>query len=227
MGDPATFYPGNKWNPDGYFELQEIHGINIPLVNGIWWKFSYFWLPSTKTILKRAARRSEKIREAARKYCGLVVKDTRFCLTLPAWMKCGARVERILVCLRHPYSVARSIQKRNPTLLRHGYTLWVAHNERLLSNARGIELRFINYHNLLDPGRFAAEMGPAFRFFGIDIAKEDMERVRARTVKPQMDHNRTTEVNCPKRVHALWEKLLALHAAQFRARGTLNGKPST
>ena len=48
MGTPEYFYRPDKWNPEGYFEQPDIHAINMPLINGPWWKLAYFWLPSTK-----------------------------------------------------------------------------------------------------------------------------------------------------------------------------------
>ena len=41
LGDEDTFYQPDMWNPEGYFEQPDIHSINMPLVNGIFWKFSY------------------------------------------------------------------------------------------------------------------------------------------------------------------------------------------
>ena len=77
LGDPATFYPPDRWNPGGYFEQPAIHAINMPLINGPFWKFAYFRLPSTRTILRRARRKSDAIAAAALAYRGRVVKETR------------------------------------------------------------------------------------------------------------------------------------------------------
>ncbi len=111
LGDPNTFYSGDKWNPDGYFEQVDIHKVNMPLINGPWGKFAYFKLPSTETILSRSEKLASLIAEYGKKYEGKVIKETRFCLTLPAWQKHGANIEKVLVCLRHPSEVAGSIKK--------------------------------------------------------------------------------------------------------------------
>jgi hypothetical protein len=102
MGDPDTFYRPDRWNPEGYFEQPTIHAINMPLINGMWGKLAYFRLPSTETILRRAERREEQIKNTASQYEGKVIKETRFCLTLPAWLKYGATVNKVLICLREP-----------------------------------------------------------------------------------------------------------------------------
>ncbi|MCK5221967.1 MAG: hypothetical protein KAR14_10335, partial [Candidatus Aminicenantes bacterium] len=77
MGDPDKFYPGDKWNPDGYFEQPKFHSVNMPLINGPWGKLSYFRLPSEKTIIRRARKFSKIIPEIAKEYKGKVVKETR------------------------------------------------------------------------------------------------------------------------------------------------------
>ena len=150
LGDPNTFYRADKWNVDGYYEQPEIHQINMPLVNGPWGKLSYFRLPSTATILKRSDAKADEIRSVSAKYQGKIVKETRYCLTLPGWLKHGANIENILVCLRSPIQVAKSIQKRNKTLLRHGLELWYIHNQRLLENLDNIPVWFVSYMHLLN-----------------------------------------------------------------------------
>jgi len=214
MGDPNTFYRPDQWNPDGYYEQPAIHAINMPLINGPFWKFAYFWLPSTRTIMKRAAKRANQIRETAQQYDECVVKETRFCLTLPAWLEHGANIERILLCLREPIQVARSIQKRNPTLIRHGFYLWKAHNERLLENAGNIPIWYVNYHRVLDPETQIAEITNAFQFMGYDLPEARIREVAQVCVKPGMNHNQDASPNYPPPIRALWDDLLQRHAAQ-------------
>ena len=214
MGNADEFYRPDKWNPDGYFEQPDIHAINMPLINGPWWKFSYFYLPSTETILNRAKKRATQIKQIAARYQGKVVKETRYCLTLPAWSKYGAKVDRILVCLRDPVQVARSIQKRNFTTLNHGFNLWYIHNSRLLENAEHIPMWFIYYNNLLDEQDYFIEMKGAFQFFGYDFPDETLAQLQKKCVKPQMNHNPEQTDIYPRKVAVLWQELLERHKKQ-------------
>ena len=214
MGDPQTFYRPDRWNPEGYFEQPDIHAINMPLINGPWWKFAYYHLPSTQTILKRAEKRQDQIRETARAYDAKVIKETRFCLTLPAWLKYGATVDRILICLRDPIQVARSIQKRNITIIGHGYYLWRLHNMRILENAGDIPVWFINYRDLLDPDTQIGEITEAFRFMGYDFSEERIRELAQMCVKPSMNHNPEASVSYPPKIQSLWDTLLQRHADQ-------------
>ena len=214
LGNPETLYPGDQWNPDGYFEQPDIHAINMPLINGPWGKLTYFALPSTETIMKRAGRYAAPIQATTATYQGKVVKDCRFCLTLPAWTTHGASIDRMLVCLRDPIAVVRSLQKRNRATQKHAYKLWLLHNERLLQHAGAIPLWFVYYDNLFDETRFLSEMKPAFAFFGIKPSDAELMALQRTFVKKQLNHSRDTSASYPEAVHRLWHELLNRHAHQ-------------
>lgn len=216
MGDPQSFYRPDRWNPEGYFEQPDFHAINMPLINGPWWKFAYFRLPSTTTILKRASRRSDQIKQTAAHYQGKVVKETRFCLTLPAWLEHGAHVDKIMICLRDPIQVARSIQKRNRSTLKHGYYLWRVHNERILENAGDIPVRFVYYNDVMREETYLHEVSAAFQFFGYDFSDEQLYTLHKRSVRSDLHHNLEDDAVYPGNVATLWQELRARHADQFK-----------
>jgi hypothetical protein len=216
MGDSTTFYRSDKWNPDGYYEQTDIHAINMPLTLGRLWKFAYFRLPSSETILKRSGRISEQISQTAAKYRGKVVKETRFCLTLPAWLKYGVQVEGVMICIRDPIQVAKSIQRRNKITLRHAYSLWLIHNQRLLEHVRDIPVWFIYYGNLLDKSRFLEEIKPAFHFFGLDTSEEKLRLLGTTIVKSHMNYADGSQANYPEQIESMWNNLLGRHSRQFK-----------
>jgi hypothetical protein len=213
LGDPENFYPPDKWNPEGYYEQPDIHAINMPLINGIWWKFAYFRLPSTKTIMRRAPKFEHQIKKASKEYDDKVIKETRFCLTLPAWLEYGANVERIIICMRDPIEVAWSIKKRNRVTLNHGYRLWQIHNERILQHAGDIPLWFAYYNNLLSEETYEPELRAMLGFFGIHC--EDLKSLWQSCVKPGMNHNQMAQPDYPESVAQLWDTLRKCHANQF------------
>ena len=214
MGDPTRFYPPDRWNPEGYYEQPAIHAVNMQLVNGPWWKLAYLRLPSRRTILRRAAHRAEQIRLTAAQYRDRVIKETRFCLTLPAWLAYGARVEALCICLRDPILVARSLQKRDRLPIRLGLKPWAPHNERLLEGCRDIPVRFVYYPHLLRGERFRGEIRPAFGLFGMEVSDETLETIQKAAVKPEMNHHPPEEYSYPAPVSELWQRLRARHAAQ-------------
>ena len=215
MGDAASFYPGDKWNPDGYYEQPDIHAVNMPLINGPWGRLAYFWLPSSRTIKRRAANRAEQIGHASDKYRDKLVKENRFCLTLPAWRAHGAEVGRILVCLRDPVAVARSLRKRNRIPLRLGYRLWLEHNRRLLESAGDIPVWFLYYGNLMAQDRFEDEIVSAFRFMNVGVSARDIRVIAENAIKTHWNHTPGVEATYPSNVEALWQLLRQRHADQF------------
>ncbi len=211
MGDPSTFHPADRWNPDGYFEQPDIHAVNMPLVNGRLWKFAYFRLPSAETILRRGDGMADLIRTTAARYAGKVVKETRFCLTLPAWRAHGLRADRVLVCLREPADVARSIVKRNHVPTSLALSLWREHNERILAATADLPVDWILYADLLDRERGPAECARALRFLGEERGAARAAELHARCVKPSMDHGARTRRPYPAAIAALWDDLRDRH----------------
>ena len=216
MGDPATFQGGNQWNPDGYFEQKELIGLNMRLIHGRFSKLSYFHLPSGETILRRARRRERELRHMAVRYSARLVKDTRFCLTLPAWVDHGARVDDVVVCLREPLAVASSLRKRNWISLQRGYGLWVEHYRRLLAATQATRVMFVRYEDLVDPECTDSEISSLFAFLGWPYLPERITELKDLCVKPGMNHHPGGEMDYPPEVRSMREELLRRHA-DFRA----------
>ena len=214
LGDPRTFYRPDRWNPEGYYEQPDIHAVNMPLVHGRWGRLSYLRLPSETRIRDRGRRRPGQIRELISQYRERVVKDTRFCLTLPAWLDAGAPVTRIVVCLRDPSSVARSLRTRNRIPLWLGHHLWREHNRRLLKHAAGIPLWFVRFENLLDPSRFRGELESVLSFCGLPINGQQAEALRETVVKPSLDHFPSSREPLAGITEPLWGQLCRKHATQ-------------
>lgn len=220
MGDPRTFYEPDRWNPDGYFEQKDIHAVNMPLINGSLGKLSYFFLPSEETIHRRGRVRAGQIRLTGAKYRGKVVKENRFCLTLGAWLEQGTQVERILVVLREPAAVARSLQRRNHITRKKAYSLWLVHYQRLLETARrhGIPFGFVRYESLLDPALQSSEAASALDFLGLTLSSQELTALVDSAVKPNLNHHSgpTHSAHYPAQVRALWEDLVAAHRRQHK-----------
>lgn len=215
MGDPATFQEGDRWNPDGYFEQKEVIGLNMRLIHGPFWKFSYLRLPSAETIVRRGGKKAEVIRSLSEKYSSSVVKDTRFCLTLPAWRAYGARIDGVLVCLRDPLAVAGSLRKRNRISIRRGLSLWLVHMQRLMAATSGMRVHLVLYRSLLDPNLGHSETARALEFAGLSLSEERISDIRSACVKPEMDHN-PAEASSSGAERHIWEDLLRRHSFQSR-----------
>jgi len=214
FGNPDTFYDADKWNPNGYFEQNEILNINMSLINGIWGKAAYLFPPSTSTILKRAQRYSGSIRKINEKYDKKIIKENRFCLTLPAWQAYDANIYKILICFRDPIQVASSLQKRNKIPLWLGYSLWQRHYQLLLKFTQNIPKKFIYYKNLLDSSTCFNEVSTAFHFFDIELSNEKLMEICHKTIKQDMNHGPIEETIYPENIASSWNSLLKMHSEQ-------------
>lgn len=214
FGNPETFYPADRWNPDGYFEQLDVHEINMPLVDGRFGRMAYFHLPSTQRILERSSRFSEKIGATAKKYAACVVKENRFCLTLPAWLEHGAKVEKILVCLRNPTRVARSLRRRNKIPLWLGYRLWQQHNERLLENSSGVPVRYVVHEAIVNEESYIGEVCSALSFMGVPRSPSQVAELCADKIRFSTEPVASEGADLPTAIAELWRSLLRAHASQ-------------
>ena len=214
LGNPDTLNGPDRWNPDGYFEQREVQAVNIPLIHGPWGKLAYFRLPTTRTILRRADRRHSQIAQVASVYKDKIVKETRFCLTLPAWLEHGAEVRKMMICLRDPAAVAQSLSRRNWIVRALGYRLWMIHLQRLIQHVSGIPTWIVRYENILDPERFSAEFGSAAKFFGLELDEQQLLQLSQKSVKPLFNHHQDQAAELPAGIRDLWQELLARHANQ-------------
>lgn len=214
LGDTNSFYRPDRWNPDGYFEQPEIHAINMPLIHGPWGRFAYFCLPSTRTIIARARRQIHRITDTAARFEGKLVKDTRFCLTLPAWLACGVVIDRVVICLRDPAAIAVSLGRRNLAHPAFAYRLWYTHLERLIQHSAGLPRWFVRYERLLDAASLRDEILAASDFLDLRVVDEDIRQWQRTIIKPHWNHHTGQSSRKPAHVNRLWQQLLDLHASQ-------------
>jgi hypothetical protein len=207
MGDPRGFYPGNRWNPDGYFEQKDIHTVNMPLINGPWGKFSYLKLPSEMRIMKRGVKLKEKIIELGKKYDGNVVKEARFSLTLPVYLKYKVNIEKLIINIREPVEVALSLRKRNHIPLAIGLKLWHEHNRRLLDYVVDIPHVILNYNRLLSEEGFFIELKSAFEFFDIQASDFQIRTFKENYINNTMNHNKKDHYKYPVYIQEMWHRL--------------------
>jgi len=221
LGNPDTYYPTDKWNPKGYYEQQEIFDFNRFLLHGPWGLLAYFRLPSHESLMKRASEHEKQIGELAAKYDGKVVKDPRFCLLLKAWRENGARVERVLVCMREPVLVAESIKSRNKLPRFFSYNLWHEHHLRLFQNLENVPVWFVDYQRLLDQETFLLEARGLLNFCGIELTNGEIKDLQERCVYEELNRSmkivqKLDKVRYPEKIRDLWDILKNKHRAQFQ-----------
>lgn len=161
FGPVDDFYPADKWNAPGYFESKPILDLNSTLITGLPRTKSrlhatlsqgiYLSMPPAKRIHRRGLKHKKRIADTAAQYQGLFVKDPRFCLTLPLWAR-HTKIEKIIVCIRHPMNVAASLKRRQHVPYSLSFKFWNYHVNSVLEHFPRNHSCFINVDELVDQG---------------------------------------------------------------------------
>lgn len=213
FGRPEDFYPADIWNPDGYFEQQDIQKLNMKLIHGPWGKLSYLNLPTPQTVLSRGRRLDEALTEVSKRIENQVVKENRFCITLPAWQQAGLKVDKVIICLRNPWDVVRSLKKRNRLPFVIGFRLWHEHLIRILVASEGIDRRLFLYENVIAEATNTKEFTDILNFMDIRLDEQKADLLLKDYLrKPE----RTTvqDEQLPGYVEKLWNQLLEEYKKQ-------------
>ena len=215
LGDHETFYPADRWNAGGYFEQEEIINVNLNLIHGPFGKFAYLALPSNKAILKRGRKNSHKLRGLLEKYNGKIVKENRFCLTLPAWRDAGLKVTGVVICIRNPRDVVQSIWERNRVPCFVGFQLWLKHINRLLDNTADVPRCYFSYESALNQHTSINEFTNVLRFLSMDYDIKNVEALTKKVIKEPGEENLPIIKKLPPKIENIWQGLMAKHSRQF------------
>eukprot|EP00027_Filamoeba_sp_ATCC50430_P014677 CAMPEP_0168578456 /NCGR_PEP_ID=MMETSP0413-20121227/21341_1 /TAXON_ID=136452 /ORGANISM="Filamoeba nolandi, Strain NC-AS-23-1" /LENGTH=289 /DNA_ID=CAMNT_0008612301 /DNA_START=128 /DNA_END=997 /DNA_ORIENTATION=- len=130
VGSKEELIPPANDNPNGFFERYDIVKTNFLLLKYFgsnWHSNLNAWNPQAFTANTTAnedfKQRFRIILSKLSEHAPFLVKDPRFCLTLPVWKQVLQRSFVVFV-YRHPVEVARSLEKRNGFSLEYGLALW-------------------------------------------------------------------------------------------------------
>jgi GT2 family glycosyltransferase len=112
-------------------------------------------------------------------------KDPRNSLTLPFWQLLLPDL-RVLICLRHPLEVARSLQRRGHSSPAFGFTLWEAYYLRLLAVAPA-ERRLVTHYDTFFRTP-AVEMRRILTWLKMPVPV-DLEARISQTLAPALRHH--------------------------------------
>tara|TARA_A100001015_G_scaffold104711_1_gene116223 strand:- start:3092 stop:3814 length:723 start_codon:yes stop_codon:yes gene_type:complete len=213
FGNPEGFYPPDKWNRGGYFEQKKIIRLNMKLLHGRWGRLAYLRLPSVKTILSRGSLLNETLKEVSKEIENQVIKENRFCITLPAWQQAGLKVDKVIICLRYPWDVVFSLYKRNHLPYFVGFRLWHEHLQRILRASEGINRRLFLYDNVIKRSKSLKELNDILKFMDIYRENQESELILKECVRePNASEIQNSEL--PRYVQTLWDQLVAQHKRQ-------------
>jgi hypothetical protein len=169
FGPDACLRSADQENPQGYFEHTLANAINTQLLLGNWAdtellnrrdgdlptrlyqtlvKAQYLLPPGDRRLERRARRHDRAIRQIAAEYEHRVIKDPRFCSTLPVWRRRG-QIDAIVFCYRHPRQVAASLNRAYGAPEWVGLRAWRIRSEAFLRSAVGLPVVVVSFNRLL------------------------------------------------------------------------------
>lgn len=228
LGPDADMNAAAPDNPEGYWENVQFLRINDDLLSrlkGGWDKppqASAGW-ERRKAFSDLNLRGADLVQQfRGNKAWGW--KDPRNALTLPFWQRLLPDL-KVIICLRNPLEVARSLSRRGLASNNFSFDLWQAYNERLLAAVASTPYLVTHYNSyFIDSG---AELRRLLKFVGLPINDALLEAACA-AASTGLRHDRSTldeliAAGSPGDVSALYVKLCALAGPVYWS--TVGGGP--
>lgn len=167
---PSTLLAPDAGNPAGYWESPEVIRLNDEALAsaGLSWDATAALPPDWFASPAATAFERRVTALLTREFTGaplFAVKDPRLCRLLPAWLRAvealGVRPVVVLP-VRHPAAVARSLARRDGMPAAHALQLWLRHALDAERASRGVERMFVAYEDLAaDPAGAAGRLRTA------------------------------------------------------------------
>lgn len=161
---PRSLMPPTKDNPRGYWESVVLMGFHDEIFASAgtgwsdWGQFNPTWMesPIAEDFRERLPAILEQEYGQARL---LLVKDPRVCRLLPFWLQALSALDitpKIVLPLRHPMEVARSLGVRDDLGRHHSQLMWLRHVLDAEFSSRGCERVLVSYADILADWRMQA-----------------------------------------------------------------------
>ena len=174
-------------NPKGFFEDLRIQGVNKKIIKSIGKDWND--VPTIKD-LERVPKQVLQLIPQAYNYFQSQFKtwawkDPRLCLTFPLWAKILPLEEvHVLFVVRHPMSVAISLQTRNQMPIEEGLELWRTYNLRITELLQRYQLpfTFVRYELLIKNPKdvqnilehhMGIPLNDAWRFIDVELNRSE------------------------------------------------------
>ncbi len=193
LGDDLL--PAGKDNPKGFFEDKAINDLNIEMLASIgqhWFSLSLVTDSDVERLI--AAGYLVKAKQLLQeKMQGLDVfgfKDPRVSKLFKFWLRVFAELEvdtRYVLCLRHPLSVAKSLQQRNKTPIYKGYLLWLSYNFALAEELSRLTFVVQEYDQLMAAP--LVELERLANRLGLPVDSQKISAFAAEFLDPELRHS--------------------------------------
>lgn len=198
----------SKWdNPAGHWESESLMTLNdelLDLLGGVW--YAPPELPrSWEQRADLAPFRARAVREFYRVHpaSNWVWKDPRLCLLLPFWTFVLEVDPVIVITVRHPVEIARSLAARDRWGPAHALAIWEWYVAAMLESCAGRPVAVVRYDELLkDAYREVSRLRCALESLGAGVEGGDVAKAVLAVEKKfrHQEHSSRSRLNAPQEV---------------------------
>lgn len=228
--------PNPEVNAKGFWEDIDLNALNIEMlhtINSDWHYLSPITQNDVETLQKRGyfLRAVALLRQKIGNAPVFGFKDPRVAKLLPFWVQVfnHCRLEAFYVLtLRHPLSVARSLQKRDRLDAVKSYVLWLDHVVTSLIGTAGSKRIIVDYDLLMQSAEH--ELGRVARCFGLAIDMAALQSYKAEFLDEGLRHtvygmsDLLSDKACPPLVREVYETMLGAAAGSVGDDASLQSK---
>jgi hypothetical protein len=193
LGPDRDLLPPQRDNPEGFWENRHFVRLNDAILCAL----GGTWDDPPRRTLSRWGKQphlnrfSTAVARLLRRFRGREPwgwKDPRNCLTLPFWRRFLPEL-RVLICVRNPLAVARSLHVREEMLYLASFDLWLTYTRRVLA-AVPPEDRIVTHYGryFTDPH---AELRRVSQLLGMEVTAGAVDRACA-SIRRSLAHHRGT-----------------------------------
>ncbi len=240
-GDESGLYPADENNQKGFYEQRSLVGINELILvrkflqlfpdlheygcsageddlGGLGW-LAGAWAedlvqPMADALIQSGMKKFlQSLWSDNPDYPAFVIKDPRMSLTLPGWETC-LKDPLVLIMLRHPAAVARSLWKRDRIHPGYACQLWAGYTGAALKNTRHLRRYLVDYDQFIStPGASLQSIFSWLGSNGVDLSSQGLEEA-VRFVSPELRHHQPeADESVPSAILMMYQNLQR-HARQ-------------
>lgn len=219
LGD--RLMPSAEGNNDkGFWEDIDLNELNIEMLKLLSSDWSYLTTvtPDHVARLRQQGyflRAVELMRKKTGSVAYLGLKDPRVAKLMPFWREVFAHCQldvSYIVALRHPLSVARSLDKRDGMISEQSYLLWLGHVLSGLVNTEGRPCVVVDYDRLMQDSN--GEIARVARVLDLQIDQAALQSYQREFLDQALRHSvyaaddLLIDHSCPRLVHEVYAALL-------------------
>lgn len=203
LGPESLLLAPSADNPAGFWERKDVLNLNRALLaaQGCNWQ-QVEGFNSTRSAPPELHEPMQACARQLSSHAPFVVKDPRFCLTLPYWRPLIPSPV-VVLALRHPAAVSHSLQLRNAMPTEQGLALWEHYMTHALKNIDGLPVIRCQFESLLtEPEKETGALYKALarHFPGLTLPKTT-------SLNPALVHTPKQPILLSKSQHTLYSQL--------------------